>query len=133
MGSAGMTEKNFFIAIDANEIGKKIEKYILNEQHEELEKFSNEMVKSVADTKNYILNHGGKVFMAGGDNVLAEIPADIVTVILDYVRTLNMNAGYNFSVGVGIGSSGAYVALKYAKVNGLFAAKYEKDSFQEIE
>jgi GTP cyclohydrolase III len=132
MGAGELMTNEFFIAIDANEIGKKIEKYILNEQLEELEKFSNQMLNSIYDIKEFIHTHNGKVIMAGGDNILAKISIDDVPSILDYVSNLNTNYDYKFSTGIGVGSAGAYVALKYAKVNNLFAVKYETDKFIEI-
>ena len=123
----------YFIAIDANEIGKRIEKYILNEQHEELAKFSTDMSKSVNEIQDFISCYKGKTIMAGGDNILAQIVADDVDIIVGFVRKINVSHDYKFALGLGVSSSGAYLALKYAKVTSLFAIKYEDDKFIRID
>ena len=124
--------KNLFISIDANETGKSLEKIIFAEDHAGLRAFSDKMKQMVYDLESYLKDRGASVYMAGGDNVLAEIPEDLIPEIIAYTRNLNQTQNMRFSVGVGRSAAQSYMALKYAKVNDIFGAKYFGESFEVL-
>ena len=70
------------ISIDGNSIGKMIEKYILAEKLSELEDFSRSISDYLIRIKGIIERYAGKVYMCGGDNILACIDDDNITVAL---------------------------------------------------
>lgn len=105
-----------YIAIDGDSIGKKIEYYILEGKLDELKKFSDNMLKNIENLKRSILKCNGKIYMAGGDNILAFLPdINIKHIIKEVVCLRGINS---FSIGYSQEVQGAYLALKYAKVLG---------------
>ena len=124
--------ENKYISIDANEIGKKLERYILNGNLSGLELFSNSLSVNVGIIKQRILDLGGHVYMAGGDNILAEIQYGKISEVVNLIDEMNQEESYRFSIGVGDTPANAYIAIKYAKVNELFAIKFANDGFSNL-
>ena len=124
-------QNRLYVAIDGNEIGKIIDKYILSEELEKLGCFSRMMNKCVADIESFILDNHGLLIMAGGDNIFAELPEAEINSLKDYVAKKNKTMEFDFSVGFSTSPLGAYLALKYAKANHLFSVFYEDGSICE--
>lgn len=103
-----------YIAIDGNSTGKKIEKMILDNELEKLSKFSSEIQKIIQSISSNIVQHSGKIIMAGGDNILAEIPSSSYREFLSGIESLSLE-DYTFSAAVSVSAQGAYLGLKYAK------------------
>lgn len=121
-----------YVSLDANLIGKKIEKFILGEELEELAVFSKRLSETVNMIEKSILSMGGQVYMAAGDNVLAKISREnleeLVTVWKDNIPT----ELFSFSVGIGDTAVEAYLAIKYAKVSGYFAVICRNKCFERL-
>ena len=120
-----------YVAVDGNEIGKIIEKYLFCENLEELSRFSETMKKSVNEISSFIEKCEGALVMSGGDNILACLPADNYPVVKEYIRKFNENCIFNFSIGVSSYPLGSYMALKYAKLNHFYSVKFDNGEFVE--
>ncbi len=123
---------NYFISVDANDIGKKIENLILNEKKEELSAFSNTVSGNITDIAKCIEASGSEVIMAGGDNILAVIDSKKTDMVLRKISEINACESVIFSVGLGNSMTNSYLALKYAKVTKDFAIMYDGTDFKQI-
>lgn len=103
-----------YLAVDGNNIGKMLEKYILLNDFCELSSFSQKISNKVKLLVQIVKNHSGEVLLAGGDNVLAKIDAENVNSILEKINQLQEN-DLQFAVGLGETAINAYLALKYSK------------------
>ena len=106
-----------FVAIDGNQIGCHIERLLFTGRLEELSDYSLRITASVRSFVKSIEGLGGKVVMAGGDNVLASMPRDGVEKFLSRIHFF-ATAELTFSTGIGDTPVEAYLALKYAKTEG---------------
>ncbi len=122
---------HIYVTIDANDVGKRIEKFILGDNLKELSLFSERITSRVLLMKNRIIEGGGEIYMAGGDNIIALVKTEKLKELAEVVRRLN-DEEINFSIGVSEAIAEAYLALKYAKANGVFMIKYTKGFFCEI-
>lgn len=103
-----------YISIDGNNIGKIIEYYILENKLEELSDFSRKLSFTTGFICKEILRLGGKIIMAGGDNILACISIDALNEITK-ITADNSDIHMRFSIGIGSSATASYLALKYAK------------------
>ena len=113
-------------------IGRKIEKYILDEELEELSVFSRQLSVTVNRIEDSVLSMGGRVYMAAGDNVLAKISRENVEELVISWKSMMPEKLFTFSVGIGNTPAEAYLAIKYAKVCGRFAVFYRDGGFETI-
>lgn len=120
---------NIYVAIDGNEIGKIIEKYLFCDELEELSKFSSTMNDIIFKIGAFVENNEGVLVMSGGDNIFACIPEGIYPTLKNFISKCNENNIFKFSIGVSTYSLGAYLALKYAKANHLYSVKYDEGKF----
>lgn len=119
-----------YIAADANLIGRKIEKYILSEELEELSAFSRKLSETVNRIEESVLSMGGCVYMAAGDDVLARISWKNAEELVMSWKSMIPERLFTFSVGIGNTPAEAYLAIKYAKVSSRFAVLYKDDHFE---
>lgn len=103
------------ISIDGNNIGKKIEQYILNEKLDELSEFSNSLLIYLNTLKTIIEMHEGIVYMCGGDNLLAHVKDNSVNDIISKISKIKPPNNTTFAIGIGITAHLAYLALAYRK------------------
>ena len=120
-----------YVAIDGNEIGKIIEKYLLCENLEELSKFSTTMNDCVLKISLFIEKNNGTLIMSGGDNIFACLPEDVFPILKKYINKHSENAVFSFSIGVSTYPLGSYLALKYAKANHLNSVKFDDGKFSK--
>lgn len=106
---------NIYICIDGNSVGKVIEKYILLSDLIQLKEFSNALSNTIILLTDYIEKKKGKVFLSGGDNILALVPVGVLDSIIQEVVCICIH-DVKFSIGLGYSSLDAFLALKYAKV-----------------
>lgn len=104
-----------YIAIDGDNIGKKLEKYILNENMNKLNEISLYISNRIANIEKLIINFEGQVFMSGGDNILALIPDSSINDFIAHINNINKLNDIKFSVGYSSQIKSTYFALKYAK------------------
>ena len=103
-----------FISIDGNNIGKRIEQYILSEQFDTLKSFSNRVSTVVSELSQFIIGIGGTVLMSGGDNLLATVPQKECSSLKCFFDSIQ-SYGIPFAMGIGHNARASFLALKYAK------------------
>ncbi|WP_338429613.1 mCpol domain-containing protein [Synechococcus elongatus IITB3] len=108
-----MRSKSFFIAIDGDLVGRKIENLIISQELDSLARYSHLMNKMIENMCLIATDLGGKIYLKGGDSVLFEIKS-YQTFIKDFVG-MKTELDTTFSVGIGKNLIEAYLALKYAK------------------
>lgn len=103
-----------YISIDANNIGKIIEGYILSNELKDLSAFSTNLTSIINEVNRKIKESNGSLIMSGGDNILAEINELSVKSIIAYVQNIEIEP-IRFSIGLGDSAISSFLALKYAK------------------
>ena len=106
---------NIYIAIDGDNTGKRLEKYILSEDLAGVREFSNQITRAVQSIESLIREKGGEIFILGGDNILAYVKDECINYIIRSVNEVNTGGNYSFSVGLGSTLKDVYLALKYSK------------------
>ena len=114
-----------FISIDGNNIGKRIEQYILSEQFDTLKSFSDRVSTVVSELSQFIIGIGGTVLMSGGDNLLATVPQKECS-SLKYFFDGIQSYGIPFAMGIGHNARTSFLALKYAKSTEASCIIYEE-------
>lgn len=102
------------VSIDGNDVGKHLEKWILQEDLYQLKLYSEKITASVRTMEEAIINLGGKCFLVGGDNILSEISNDKMDELIAIIQSCQ-ETDLTFSVGIGESITDAYLALKYVK------------------
>ncbi len=126
------------ISIDGNNIGKRVERYILNEELDDLSEFSNSLILYLDTLKKIIETYGGIVYMSGGDNILARVKDSNVKDIISKIVKIKPPNNTTFAIGIGNTAHLAYLALAHRKASQskrfeVTYCKIEKDNliFQE--
>ena len=129
-----MSIESFFIAIDGDLVGRKIEQLIISNQLDELIEYSHSINKSVNGIRLVADSVGGKTYLQGGDSLLMEVKS--YQSFIEKLIEIHSELVATFSVGIGKNVVEAYLALKFAKsagrgliilvevVNGEFAFKH---------
>ncbi len=105
--------KSCFVALDGDQVGRRIEQLILRGNLSELSSYSKYVLVAIDTLESLILEAGGQVYMAGGDNLLAEV-SDLDLFISNFI-SLRDELVCSFCVGIGTDPVKAYLALKFAK------------------
>lgn len=100
----------FYYAIDADEIGKALEKLLLENKEKEVAAFSESVISSVNMVKEYFKEQHADIIFAGGDNILVKS-----SIMIDIVSPLPSVGNITWSVGIGSRIDKATLALKKAK------------------
>ena len=116
-----------FIAIDGNQIGKKIEKMIFLNDLEGLADFSVNITQVISDLAVTIGRYGS-IYLSGGDNILAEVDREKMTELLEQIKDIS-GTGWEYSTGIGASALDAYLALKCAKVSKEKIVEYSDNRF----
>ncbi|MHA1249095.1 MAG: mCpol domain-containing protein [Candidatus Helarchaeota archaeon] len=105
----------YFLALDGDDIGKKIEKYLIENDIFELKNFSREVNNFFCDLAIKFRNLGAKIIYCSGDDLLCQINDNNLKKFIEIIKN-----GERFTISGGIGKSSleTYIALKYAKVKG---------------
>lgn len=111
---------SLFVSIDGNNIGKLLERHILCDALDALSAFSKMLTNNINSLHSFILTCEGIVYLAGGDNILALVPSQYISQVIEKTHSLE-GSGITFSIGIGQTAVAAYLALKYAKT---IAASY---------
>lgn len=130
-----MTKTSFFVALDGDLIGRKLEELIITNKLNELIEYSYLVNKSVADIRSTCDDLGGKTYLQGGDSLLVELP-NYKDFIDNFISGQKQRA-ISFSIGIGKDAVQAYLALKFAKSKGrgsiiLIEVKDSNFEFREI-
>lgn len=105
-----------YIAIDGDNIGASVERYVILEQREALSQYAETVDLEIKRLGEELAELGAIIIFCGGDSVLAEFSAKQE---IEPIRQL-LAHGADISVSVGSGSTmrEAYLALKMAKSSG---------------
>ena len=114
-----------FISIDGNNIGKRIEQYILSEQFDALKSFSDRVSTAISDISHFIAGIGGTVLMSGGDNLLATVPKNECCSLKHFLDGIQSRE-IPFAMGIGHNARASFLALKYAKATESDCIIYEE-------
>ena len=107
-----------FIAIDGNSTGRILEKLIFSNDLTKLTQFSTMIQLKIKMMRDVIVDYSGNIIMAGGDNILAEIPSSSCNGIIQEFGSLVID-DYSFSLSLSTSVQGVYLGLKYAKAANL--------------
>ena len=105
-----------YIGIDGDDIGAKLELFLLENNENKVKLLSQEVDLSISNIAQEIEEIGMQIIFCSGDSLLCKGEQ----VSLDKLsRIIKKNGnGINFSAGVGCTIKNAYIALKYAKASG---------------
>lgn len=104
---------NYFVALDGDQVGRRIEQLILRGNLTELSTYSRSILEAINLLESLILQAGGTVYMIGGDNLLAEVSN--IDLFISNFMSIRENLVCSFCVGIGTDPLKAYLALKFAK------------------
>lgn len=103
-------EQIFYYAIDADEIGKKLEYLLLGNKEKEVAAFSKNITLSIDMVRKYFESQNANIIFAGGDNILIKSYKELlITFPLPSIE------GITWSIGIGNTIEKATLALKKAK------------------
>lgn len=119
----------YYIAIDCNQTGKKLEKLIFAKDLSKLKDFSQNLTAAINKLSDKIQTLGGEIIISAGDNILGLIDTKHIQSIVKQTNSITVD-GNTFSIGMSSDIVGAYLALKYAKSSGnISAIIYEDGEF----
>ena len=104
------------ISIDGNSIGKKLESFIFSNNMDGLKDFSNSITEYIENISQTIIKCNGKIYMAGGDNILAWVDDSKLSMALENIQKISPPANTIFSIGLGSSAQLSYLALAHRKV-----------------
>ena len=102
-----------FLLIDGDKVGETIDLFVLRNDLEGLARFTHALDAAVARIAGLARAMGGRVHMAGGDNVLACLPD--AEAFLARLPEAVAGTPCTFSVGIGLDARHAHDALLVAK------------------
>lgn len=122
---------SYFVAIDGDDVGRKLEYYMLINDTASLRSFSQSFERAIIWLRDRLANtYNGDIVFWGGDNMLAFVA--LAEGSINQIDKLRMEfreyTDSTVSIGIGITPQDAYLALKLAKASGknqtyLFPAK----------
>jgi GTP cyclohydrolase III len=112
-------EDDWFLALDGDDIGRRLEFHIVNEDAESLVRFATAFHELVESLMRRISAHAAVgVLLYGGDSILLTVPESQVDYIVELVGNMTGATDFTFSGGYGRTMREAYFALKMAKATG---------------
>jgi GTP cyclohydrolase III len=108
-----LNRESYFVAIDGDKVGRKIEQLLLMGNLIDLSNFSQNILAAMKTLEFIILEAGGKVHMIGGDNLLAEVSN--IDLFISNFTPIRDKLVCSFCIGIGTDPIRAYLALKFAK------------------
>lgn len=113
--------KNLYLAADGDDVGRKIEFFIVMDQLDLLSRFSSDFQSSITWFSEKLSNKfNAEIVFHGGDSILAKIQVDETSITeLEKLRIEFFSlSNTTISLGLGDSSRQAYFALKLAKASG---------------
>jgi GTP cyclohydrolase III len=105
-----------FIAIDGDDIGRNLEKLLLEEDFSKLISFSNTVKNYFNLVKKIALKYNSEILLFGGDSVIIKIESKNIE---NFIVDLNkIQSNITVSIGIGQTVKHAFFALKEAKALG---------------
>ncbi|MES9538122.1 mCpol domain-containing protein [Actinomadura sp. NPDC000600] len=110
---------NWFLALDGDDIGRRLEMFMVTEDMAGLREFADTFDKLLTHLLDSIKqNDAIEVLLQGGDSILLLLPESELLAVVNLVTSISSNTGYTFSGGYAKTLRGAYIALKLAKAAG---------------
>jgi GTP cyclohydrolase III len=106
-----------YIGIDGDNIGSRIELYLLEDNEQSIQAFSKTVEKTIAYLSNKLKKEGMTIIFSGGDSILCRSDETDVEKLCNTL-SIESESGIQFSIGIGGTMQQAYMALKYAKTSG---------------
>lgn len=120
----------YYLAIDGDDVGKKIEFYILSNKMDKLTSFSTQYKEAMKWLQRILtIQLKSQIIFSGGDSIFLKIPVKHCDISLVEQISLDFKKKSQCSISMGIGDSTiqAYLALKFAKVSGKDCLKSFRD------
>lgn len=119
--------KKLYLAVDGDNVGSRLEYYVLINDTDTLTAFSNIFNSTMKWFENQLVtNFEATIIFYGGDNLLACINAEKYSA--KYLEKLKSKFAEKtkstLSIGLGESPQKAYFALKYAKTSGKNSIRY---------
>ena len=121
-----------YIAIDGNDTGKHLEKYLLSNDVEKVRSFSNALDLQIKYFRDAVLKTEGDILMCGGDNILGTVKAEDIPELCQKIKN-TPESEMSFSVGIGNSPRNSYLALKYAKSLHKDVIAFDGESFKDYD
>ncbi|ROO61310.1 hypothetical protein EDC02_3243 [Micromonospora sp. Llam0] len=109
----------WFLALDGDDIGRRLELYMLTENLHDLQTFARDFSQTVSRVVQSLqLTPDVDIILGSGDSILARLPQREIERSISLVKQATANTGFSFSGGYAETMQGAYLALKVAKSTG---------------
>ena len=105
----------YFIAIDGDNIGNQIMRFIIENKKNKLKSFSEEVKIYFNDLMKIYKDLGAEIIFCGGDSLLIQVNQDYNKYLNQTIKPLN---DFTVSIGIGKNLSETYISLRYAKAAG---------------
>lgn len=105
-----------YIALDGDDVGRHIEKYLIENKERDVAELSEQITKTVQEITVYLQRIGFEIIFSAGDSILCKGKSIDIRKLSYYLASKNKIC--TFSVGIGNTLEKTYVALKYAKSDG---------------
>ncbi|EPB0848153.1 mCpol domain-containing protein [Yersinia enterocolitica] len=118
-----------YIAIDGDDVGRKITSSYLSNSEEKLACISNKLNETTKKISNMLLVNRFEIIFQAADGVTAKTDDDVdvdLNIVFDKIKSYSFD-GITFSAGVGASLREAYVALLNSKSNGKNMISIYKD------
>lgn len=110
---------DWFLALDGDDVGRRLEKYMLMNDACSLKNFSSEfedvvavLIKKVSSIPDL------EILLSGGDSILIQMGKSSIEHVLVVVENSLQDCQFTFSGGYGPSMRSAYLSLKLAKSKG---------------
>lgn len=112
----GMTAE-WFLALDGDDIGRKLELFMLTNDIESLSTFASAFDSTINSLVQSACGIDGvDLVLFGGDSVMLKVPDSALKSVLNIIK--GASGQFTFSGGYATSMRGAYLALKLAKTSG---------------
>ncbi|WP_020534936.1 mCpol domain-containing protein [Lewinella cohaerens] len=109
--------KSLYVGLDGDSIGRVIESFLITNNEEAVQEFSNRIVEVLNIIRDQVLLKDGKVLFCSGDSILFFGDFDF-TYINDIRELFSERTGRTASIGMGYTLAETYLGLKLAKSKG---------------
>ncbi|MGP4109729.1 mCpol domain-containing protein [Streptomyces sp. 4N509B] len=113
-----MSER-WFLALDGDNIGRRLEFHIVSDDIDGLEKFTSSFIRATDNLIQLVSRYPNIDFLLkGGDSLLIALEYEQISDVVSCVEQATRGTGFTFSGGYGPSLREAYLALKIAKASG---------------
>lgn len=126
--------EEFFLALDGDDIGNRLEYFMLTNDISSLREFSRNYEFWLLQFKEKLIRlFDAEIIFFGGDNLLGRIAAKHfdISALEELRRSFSKETKTNLSIGIGTTPRESYIALNFAKVSGKNCTKLFKEVIGE--